>query len=46
MIFGVHDHFSENGVSDDKSEYNLSYGKWGGEYCFEIFSSKKLILAE
>ncbi len=33
-------HFSGNGLSNDKNEYNLFYGKWGNKYGFEIFSSK------
>ncbi len=44
--FWGHDHFSRNGVSDDKNEYNLFYKKWNTEYDFEIFSSKILIPAE
>ncbi len=44
--FGRHmDHFSGNGVSGDKSEYNLFYEKWGSKYGFEIFSSKNSIQA-
>ncbi len=43
---GGHDHFSRNGMLDDKNECNLFYGKWGTEYSLEIFSSKTPIPAE
>ncbi len=37
---GVCDNFSENGLSDDKNESNLFYGKLSTKYGFKIFSSK------
>ncbi len=44
--FWQHDQFLGNGVSDNKNEYNIFYGKWGTKYDFEIFSSKTPIPAE
>ncbi len=37
--FWGHDHFSENGVSDNKNGCDLFYAKWGTEYGFKKFSS-------
>ncbi len=46
FFFGGDDQFLWNGALDDKNKYNLFYGKLGTEYGFEVFSSKKPILAK
>ncbi len=40
IIFGRHDHFLKNGVSDDKNEYRFFYGKWIPNTALNFFLHK------